>query len=59
LKDYTGEKYVTILRKKSRGGKLKAEDKDYNKSIHSKKATIEIMNQCIKPYAVLDGMYRT
>jgi hypothetical protein len=57
-KAYIGEEYVVILRKKPRGRKLTQEDKDFNRDINSARAAIENINQRLKTYAILGGVYR-
>jgi hypothetical protein len=33
-------------------------DKDFNRDINSARAAIENINQCLKTYAILGGVYR-
>ncbi len=53
-KAYIHEEYVVTPRKKSRGRELKQEDKNFNRT----RAAIENINQCLKTYAILGGVYR-
>ncbi|CAF1070386.1 unnamed protein product [Rotaria sordida] len=57
-KGYIGEEYVVTPRKKSRGRELTDEDKDFNYDINSARAAIENINQRLKTYAILGGVYR-
>ena len=52
-----GEEYVVIPRQKSHGRELKEEDKDFNRNINSARAATKNINQCLKTYAILDGIY--
>ncbi|CAF1213645.1 unnamed protein product [Rotaria sordida] len=55
---YIGEQYVITPKKKSRGGELTAEDKDFNRSISSARVAIENINQRIKTYTILRSTYK-
>ncbi|CAF4088116.1 unnamed protein product, partial [Rotaria sp. Silwood1] len=55
---YIGEEYVVTPRKKLRGRELTQEDKDFNRDINSARAAIENINQRLKAYAILGGVYR-
>ncbi|CAF4355000.1 unnamed protein product, partial [Rotaria sordida] len=57
-KGYIGEQYVITPKKKSRGGELTAEDKDFNRSISSARVAIENINQRIKTYTILRSTYK-
>ncbi|CAF0945092.1 unnamed protein product [Didymodactylos carnosus] len=57
-KGYIGEDYVITRRRKPRGRNLTAEDKDFNRDINSARAAIENINQHLKTYAILGGIYR-
>ncbi len=57
-KGYIGEEYVVTPRKKPRGRELTDEDKDFNYDINSARAAIENINQRLKTYAILGGVYR-
>ncbi|CAF4592828.1 unnamed protein product [Rotaria sp. Silwood2] len=57
-KGYIGEEYVVTPRKKPHGRELTQEDKDFNRDINSAKAAIENINQRLKTYAILGGVYR-
>ncbi|CAF1333978.1 unnamed protein product [Rotaria sordida] len=57
-KGYIDEEYVVTPRKKSRGRELTDEDKDFNYDINSARAAIENINQRLKTYAILGGVYR-
>ena len=57
-KGYIGEQYVVTPRKKLRGRRLTADDKDFNRSISSARAAIENINQHIKNDAILGSIYR-
>ncbi|CAF4234485.1 unnamed protein product [Rotaria sp. Silwood2] len=53
-----GEEYVVIPRKKPHGRELTDEDNDFNRDINSARAAIENINQRLKTYAILGGVYR-
>ncbi len=57
-KGYIGEEYVVTPRKKPHGRELTQEDKDFNRDINSARAAIENINQRLKTYAILGGVYR-
>jgi hypothetical protein len=57
-KGYIGEEYVVTSRKKPHGRELAEEDKDFNRTINSARAAIEDINQRLKTYAILGGVYR-
>ncbi|CAF1387764.1 unnamed protein product [Rotaria sordida] len=57
-KGYIGEEYVVTPRKKPRGRELTQEDKDFNRDINSARAAIENINQRLKTYSILGGVYR-
>ncbi|CAF3863872.1 unnamed protein product [Rotaria sp. Silwood1] len=57
-KGYIGEEYVVTPRKKPRGRELTQEDKDFNHDINSARAAIENINQRLKTYVILGGVYR-
>jgi hypothetical protein len=57
-KGYIGEEYVATPRKKPHGRGLEEEDKDFNRNINSARAAIENINQRLKTYAILGGVYR-
>ncbi|CAF4873247.1 unnamed protein product, partial [Rotaria sp. Silwood2] len=57
-KGFVGEAYVTTPRKKPRRGELTDEDKNFNRDINSTRAAIENINQHLKIYANLGGVYR-
>lgn len=57
-KGYIDEEYVVTSTKKSYERELAEEDKDYNRDINSARATIENINQRLKTYAILGGIYR-
>ncbi|CAF3995273.1 unnamed protein product [Rotaria sp. Silwood2] len=57
-KEYIGEDYVVTTRKKPHERELTYEDKNFNRDINSAKAVIENINQCLKTYAILGGVYR-
>ena len=57
-KGYIGEEYVVTPRKKSRGRELTDDDKDFNYDVNSARAVIENINQRLKTYAILGGVYR-
>ncbi|CAF1219234.1 unnamed protein product [Rotaria sordida] len=57
-KGYIGEDYVVTPRKKPHGRELKDEDKNFNRDINSARAAIENINQRLKTYAILGGVYR-
>ncbi|CAF0959069.1 unnamed protein product [Rotaria sordida] len=45
-------------RKKPHGRQFADEDKEFNRDINSARAAIENINQRLKTYAILDGVYR-
>jgi hypothetical protein len=51
-------KYFVSLQKKPPKGELTTEDKAYNRNINSSRAAIENINQRLKTYAILGGIYR-
>ncbi|CAF4727310.1 unnamed protein product, partial [Rotaria sp. Silwood2] len=55
---YIGEEYVVTPRKKHHGRELTNEDKDFNHEINSARAAIENINQRLKTYGILGGVYR-
>ncbi|CAF3130545.1 unnamed protein product, partial [Rotaria sp. Silwood2] len=57
-KGYIGEEYVITPKKKPHGRELIDEDKDLNHDINSTRAAIENINQRLKIYAILGGVYR-
>ncbi len=57
-KGYIGEEYVVTPRKKPRGRELTQDDKDFNRDINSARAAIENINQHLKTYSILGGVYR-
>ena len=57
-KGYIGEDYVITPRKKPHGRELTDEDKAYNRDSNSARAAIENINQRLKTYAILGGVYR-
>ncbi len=57
-KGYIGEENVVTPRKKPHGRELTDEDKDFNRDINSARAAIENINQRLKTYAILGGVYR-
>ncbi|CAF4846550.1 unnamed protein product, partial [Rotaria sp. Silwood1] len=57
-KAYVGEEYVVTPRKKPHGRELINEDKNFNRDINSARAAIENINQHLKTYAILGGIYR-
>ncbi len=57
-KGYIGEEYVVTPMKKPHGRELTQEDKDFNRDINSARAAIENINQRLKSYAILGGIYR-
>ncbi|CAF1358711.1 unnamed protein product [Rotaria sordida] len=57
-KGYVGEDYVVTTRKKLHGRELTDEDKAFNRVINSARAAVENINQRLKTYAILGGMYR-
>ncbi|CAF2965385.1 unnamed protein product [Rotaria sp. Silwood2] len=57
-KGYIGEEYVVTPRKKHHGRELTNEDKDFNHEINSARAAIENINQRLKTYGILGGVYR-
>ncbi|CAF1377390.1 unnamed protein product, partial [Rotaria sordida] len=57
-KGYIGEEDVVTQRKKPHGRELTDEDKEFNRDINSARATIENINQRLKTYAILGGVYR-
>ncbi|CAF2930749.1 unnamed protein product [Rotaria sp. Silwood2] len=56
-KGFVGEEYVTTPRKKPRRGELTDEDNNFNRDINSTRAAIENINQRLKIYANLGGVY--
>ncbi|CAF1390118.1 unnamed protein product, partial [Rotaria sordida] len=57
-KGYIGEEYVVTPRKKPHGRELTNEDKEFNYQINSARAAIENINQRLKTYGILGGVYR-
>ena len=57
-KGYIGEENVITPRKKPHGRELPDEDKDYNRVLNSSRAAIENINQRIKTYSIIGGIYR-
>ncbi|CAF1346933.1 unnamed protein product, partial [Didymodactylos carnosus] len=57
-KGYIGEEYVVTPRKKPCGRELTEEDKNFNRDINSARAAIENINQRLKTYAIIGGVYR-
>ncbi|CAF4038596.1 unnamed protein product, partial [Rotaria sordida] len=57
-KGFICEQYIITLQKKSRGGELTTEDKDFNRTICSARVAIENINQHIKQYAIFGHIYR-
>ncbi|CAF2715941.1 unnamed protein product [Rotaria sp. Silwood2] len=57
-KGYIGKEYVVTLRKKPHARELTPEDEDFNRDINSARATIENINQRLKTYTILGGVYR-
>ncbi|CAF4193621.1 unnamed protein product, partial [Rotaria sordida] len=57
-KGYIGEEYIVTPRKKPRGRELTQDDKDFNRDINSARAAIENINQRLKTYAIIGGVYR-
>ncbi|CAF1469936.1 unnamed protein product [Rotaria sordida] len=57
-KGYVDEDYVVTPRKKPHGRELTDEDKDFNRVINSARAAAENVNQRLKTYAILGGVYR-
>jgi hypothetical protein len=57
-KGYVGEEYLVTPRKKPHEHGLTDEDKNFNRDINSARAAIENINQRIKTYAILGGVYR-
>ncbi|CAF4114655.1 unnamed protein product [Rotaria sp. Silwood2] len=57
-KAYVGEEYVATPRKKPHGRELTNKDKNFNRDINSARAAIENINQRLKTYAILGGIYR-
>ena len=57
-KGYIDEEYVVIPRKKFHGRELEEEDKDLNRNINSVRTAIKNINQRLKTYAILNGVYR-
>ncbi|CAF4522245.1 unnamed protein product [Rotaria sp. Silwood2] len=57
-KAYVGEEYVANPRNKPHGRELRNEDKNFNRDINSARAAIENINQRLKTYAILGGIYR-
>ncbi|CAF3821176.1 unnamed protein product, partial [Rotaria sordida] len=57
-KGYVGEDYVITPRKKRYGQELTDEDKNLNRDINSARAAIENINQRLKTYGILGGVYR-
>ncbi|CAF4668222.1 unnamed protein product, partial [Rotaria sp. Silwood2] len=57
-KGYIGEEYVITPKKKPYRGELTTEDKTYDRDINNPRATIENINQRLKTYTILGGIYR-
>jgi len=57
-KGYIGEEYVITPKKKPQGRDLTDEENNYNHDINSARAAIENVNQRLKTYAILGGIYR-
>ncbi|CAF3874619.1 unnamed protein product, partial [Rotaria sordida] len=57
-KGYVGEDYVITPRKKRHGQELTDEDKNFNRDINSASAAIENIDQRLKAYGILGGVYR-
>ncbi|CAF1359039.1 unnamed protein product [Rotaria sordida] len=57
-KGYVGEDYVVTPRRKPHGRELADEDKDFNRVINSARAAVENVNQRLKTYVILGGVYR-
>ena len=55
---YIGEEYIVTPRKKPRESGLTQEDKDFHRDINSGIAAIENVNQRLKTYAIMSGVYR-
>ncbi|CAF1550003.1 unnamed protein product [Rotaria sordida] len=53
-----GEDYVITPGKKPHGRELSDEDKNFNRDINSARAAIENINQRLKTYAIIGGVYR-
>jgi hypothetical protein len=51
-------KYFVSLQKKLPKSELTTEDKAYNRNINGSRAAIENINQRLKTYAILGGIYR-
>ncbi|CAF4307232.1 unnamed protein product [Rotaria sp. Silwood2] len=57
-KGYIGEENVVTPRKKLHGRELTDENKRFNREINSARAAIENINQRLKTYAIVGGIYR-
>ncbi|CAF2846147.1 unnamed protein product [Rotaria sp. Silwood2] len=57
-KGYIGEQYIVTSGRKSHGGELTAENKNFKRDINSTRSTIENINQCLKIYAIFGSIYR-
>ena len=57
-KEYSGEDYAVTPRKKQYGRESTDENKNFNRDSSSARAAIENINQRLKTYAILGGVYR-
>ena len=55
---YIGEEYIVTARKKPRGCELEEEDREFDRNMNSARAAVENINQRLKTYSILDGVYR-